>query len=156
MLILAPGVPGCGFLKGHMGRNRKYQSAAIRFAPAIKALFLFILIGVSGVGYVWQKDVIYSLAQQKKSHEQRLEQWRIQNKLLRDQLNFLSLPRVLESRVKELNLGLGPPLPEQIVRLSQGAGNFLAPTPTLQAPPPSLWMAARGESSRTTNEIGIP
>jgi len=139
-----------------MRRNRKYQSAAIRFAPAIKALFLFILVGVSGVGYVWQKEVIYNLAQQKKNHEQRLEQWRIQNKLLRDQLNYLSLPRVLESRVKELNLGLGPPLPEQMVRLPQTTGEAALPTAVYQAASVSAWGPVRADNVKTTNHISFP
>ena len=45
----------------NMARNRKYQSAAIRFGPALKALLLCLLIGGSGVGYVWQKDQIIRL-----------------------------------------------------------------------------------------------
>lgn len=139
-----------------MGRNRKYQSAAIRFAPAIKALFLFIFIGVSGVGYVWQKEVIYNLAQQKKSHEQRLEQWRIQNKQLRDQLNYLSLPRVLESRVRELNLGLGPPVPEQIVRLPLLMGGPVIPAPVEESAPVSQWMALSRANPKATNNLGLP
>jgi len=41
-----------------MARNRKSQSAAIRFGPALKAFLLCLLIGGSGIGYVWQKDQI--------------------------------------------------------------------------------------------------
>ena len=52
-----------------MARNRKYQSAAIRFGPTLKALLLCLLIGGSGVGYVWQKDQIYQLGQQIRKRE---------------------------------------------------------------------------------------
>jgi hypothetical protein len=41
-----------------MARNRKNQSAAMRFGPVLKALLLCLLIGGSGIGYVWQKDQI--------------------------------------------------------------------------------------------------
>ena len=44
-----------------MARNRKYQSAANRFGPALKAFLLCLLIGGPGVGYVWQKDQISQL-----------------------------------------------------------------------------------------------
>ena len=47
-----------------MARNRKYQSAASRFGPALKAFLLCLLIGGSGIGYVWQKDQISQLGQQ--------------------------------------------------------------------------------------------
>ncbi len=55
-----------------MARNRKYQSAANRFGPALKAFLLCLLIGGSGVGYVWQKDQISQLGQQIKKRELRL------------------------------------------------------------------------------------
>ena len=41
-----------------MAKNRKNQSAAIRFGPAIKAFLLCALVGGAGVGYVWQKGRI--------------------------------------------------------------------------------------------------
>jgi hypothetical protein len=41
-----------------MAKNRKYQSAAVRFGPALKAFLLCAVIGGSGVGYVWQKSQI--------------------------------------------------------------------------------------------------
>ena len=46
-----------------MARNRKYQTAANRFGPALKAFLLCLLIGGSGVGRVWQKDQISRLGQ---------------------------------------------------------------------------------------------
>ena len=55
-----------------MAKNRKYESAAIRFGPALKAFLLCLLIGGSGVGYVWQKNQIYELGRQFKQQERRL------------------------------------------------------------------------------------
>jgi hypothetical protein len=102
-----------------MSRNRKSQSAANRFGPALKAVLLCLLIGGSGGGYVWQKDQIARLGQQIKVREQRLARLEEQNEKLRKQLATMRSPRVLEMRIKELNLGLVPPQPAQVWRLSE-------------------------------------
>ena len=97
-----------------MSRNRKNQSAAIRFGPALKAMLLCLFIGGSGLGYVWQKNQINELGQQKKKRELRLVELQRQNKLGRDTLALLRSPKRLDAQVQELKLGLGPPLPSQI------------------------------------------
>src|SRR5512141_2326668 len=97
-----------------MARNRKYQSAAIRFGPTLKALLLCLLIGGSGVGYVWQKDQIYQLGQQIKKREVRLRELVDQNEKLRKQLGTMRSPRLLEMRINELNLGLVQPEQAQV------------------------------------------
>lgn len=100
-----------------MARNRKSQSAAIRFGPALKALLLCLLIGGTGVGYVWQKEQIVRLGQQKKTRELQLAFLQDRNEKLRKQLAVMRSPKFLEARIKELNLGLVPPQPAQICRL---------------------------------------
>src|SRR6516162_6761540 len=100
-----------------MAKNRKNQAAAIRFAPALKASFLCLLIGGSAVGYVWQKNEIYRLGQQIHQRESRLQQLQADNKRLADQLAILHSPVMLDQRAKELNLGLAPATPLQVVRL---------------------------------------
>jgi len=102
-----------------MAKNRKYQSAAIRFGPALKAFLLCLLIGGSGVGYVWQKSQIFELAKMIKARENRLGELREQNKKLSDQLAMLRSPRKLEERVRELNLGLVPPRPASVIRMPE-------------------------------------
>lgn len=100
-----------------MARNRRHQSAAIRFGPALKALLLCALFGGSGVGYVWQKGQINDLGQQIVRRERALAQLQEQNKKLRDQLALLRSPAMLEQRARELNLGLVPPRPAQVITL---------------------------------------
>jgi hypothetical protein len=100
-----------------MGKNRKNQSAAIRFGPALKASFLCLLIAGSAVGYVWQKGEIDHLGQQIRQHEARLKQLTDNNQRLSDQISVLHLPIMLDQRVRELNLGLGPLQPGQVIRL---------------------------------------
>lgn len=102
-----------------MAKNRKNQSAAIRFAPALKASFLCLLIAGSAVGYVWQKNEIYRLGQQIHQREARLQQMTRDNQRLSDQLAILHSPVMLDQRVRELRLGLTPAQPAQVVRMEE-------------------------------------
>jgi hypothetical protein len=102
-----------------MSKNRKNQSAAIRFGPALKASFLCLLIGGSAVGYVWQKNEIYRLGQQIRQRETRLAQLTRDDQRQSDQLAILHSPVMLDQRARELKLGLGPAQPSQIVRLGE-------------------------------------
>jgi hypothetical protein len=104
-----------------MARNRKYKTAANRFGPALKAFLLCLLMGGSGVGYVWQKDQLAQLGRQIKKHELRLAELKEQNEKLKNQLETMRSPRFLEARIKELNLGLVQPAPVQIWRLTEPA-----------------------------------
>lgn len=100
-----------------MARNRKNEAAGVRFGPAIKALLLCLFVAGAGIGYVWQKSQINSLGKEIKDREIKLAELKRQNKLRTDQLAQMRSPRVIDARVKELNLGLVPPQPEQVVRL---------------------------------------
>jgi cell division protein FtsL len=100
-----------------MAKNRKNQAAAIRFGPALKALFLCLLIAGSAVGYVWQKSQIYQLGKQIHQSEVRLTQLSRDNKKLEDQLADLRSPVMLDQRAH--NLGLAPAQPMQVVRLPE-------------------------------------
>ena len=108
-----------------MAKNRRHQSAAIRFGPALKALGLCLLIAGSAVGYVWQKSQIYQLGQQIRQREIRLKRVQNDNQKLGDQLSILLLPAMLDRRARELNLGLAPAQPMQVFRLTEPAS---APT----------------------------
>jgi hypothetical protein len=102
-----------------MAKNRKNQSAAIRFGPALKALFLCFAIAGSAVGYVWQKGQIYQLGQEIRKDESHLMQLQNENQRLDDQLAILRSPIMLDQRARELNLGLGPAQPAQVWRLPE-------------------------------------
>jgi cell division protein FtsB len=129
-----------------MARNRRHQTAALRFAPALRALLLCTLIGGSGIGYVWQKNQIAHLSQQRKQRELRLRELEDSNDKLRKQLATLQSPPYIERRVKELNLGLVTASPLQKLRLWEP--DLVAETPetpagraqyaaTRAVPPPS-------------------
>jgi len=102
-----------------MAKNRKNQSAAIRFGPALKALFLCLLFAGSAVGYVWQKSQIYQLGQQIRQREVRLARLQNDDQKLGDQLSILQSPTMLDRRARELNLGLTPAQPMQVLRLAE-------------------------------------
>ncbi|MBP9900651.1 MAG: hypothetical protein V9H26_18450 [Verrucomicrobiota bacterium] len=105
-----------------MAKNRKNQSVAIRFGPAIKALLLCSLFVAAGVGYVWQKSLIAELGQQMKTRETELVRFHDQNKKLREQLAGLTSPEALNERVRILKLGLELPKSDQVLRLIEPAG----------------------------------
>jgi cell division protein FtsL len=100
-----------------MAKNRKNQAAAIRFGPALKALFLCLLIAGSAVGYVWQKSQIYQLGKQIHEKESRLAQLTHDNTKLDRQLSDLRSVVMLDQRAH--NLGLAPAQPRQVVRLPE-------------------------------------
>ena len=104
-----------------MAKNRKNQSAAIRFGPALKALCLCLLFAGSAVGFVWQKNQIYQLGQQIHLREVRLKRLQNDDQKLGDQLSILRSPPMLDRRVRELNLGLAPAQPMQVLRLPEPA-----------------------------------
>jgi hypothetical protein len=110
-----------------MARNRKYRSAAIRFGPALKAFFLCLLIGGSGVGYVWQKNQIAQLGQQLKRSEMRLDQAKNLNKRLETQLQGLRDPGILKQKIKDLKLGLIEPPRSQIWILPEPSHDSFQP-----------------------------
>ena len=111
-----------------MAQNRRNQSAAIRFGPALKAFLLCLFIGGAGLGYVWQKNQIFELGQRIRKRELQLEMLKRQNKRMSDKVNFLRSTTELEARVRRLNLGLAPPLPELVLRLVEPvAGTNLNP-----------------------------
>jgi hypothetical protein len=126
-----------------MSRNRKSQSAAIRFAPALKALVLCLLLGGSGVGYVWQQDQIAGLGKQIKARESRLEQLQEQNDGLRRQLDTMRSPGFLQRRIQELNLGLVPAQISQVIRLDEPGTESSRPqrSEQLAAAPPHIQSA---------------
>ena len=110
-----------------MAKNRKSQSAAIRFGPVVKALLLCLFIVGSGVGYLWQKSQIRQLARQTKDRELRLADLKGQNEKLKRYLAELRSPARLERRAADLNLGLAPPNAADKVQLREPA---LEPAPS--------------------------
>ena len=124
-----------------MARNRKYRSAAIRFGPALKAFLLCLLIGGSGVGYVWQKDQIVRLGRQIREREVGLKTLREENRKASKRLGEMRAPQAVERRIQELHLGLVRTRPEQVWWLREPAAEAPRPEGGQYATP----QPARGE-----------
>ncbi len=110
-----------------MARNRKNQSAAIRFGSALKAFVLCSGIVSACLGYVWLKKQINDLGQQMRRREAVLRELHIQNEKLRRQLAELQSVPFLEQRVKDLKLGLVPPQPNQVLTLPEPEDKPISP-----------------------------
>jgi hypothetical protein len=104
-----------------MSRNRKSQSAAIRFGPALKAILLCVVFGGFGLGYVWQKNQIWLLGQQIKQREVHRDELMRKNAAMVKNLNDMRTVPQLERRIIELKLGLVPPHPSKVLRLPEPA-----------------------------------
>ena len=102
-----------------MARNRKNESAAIRFGPALKAFGLIALIGGASVGYVWQKGQIDQLGRQIHEREVRLAELRDQNKKLRDNLAMMRSPAMLEQKLGKMKLGMVMPQAKDVWRVAE-------------------------------------
>ena len=109
--------------------NRKKGNKAVRFGPALKAVLICVVTCGLGLGYVWQKQQINSLGQQIKENEIKLEELRRENKRRGDNLAYLMSPQELDTRLRQLNLDLMVPRPEQIVVLQEQREP--APSPTM-------------------------
>ena len=102
--------------------NRKKRSSTVRFGPALKAVLICLVTCSLGLGYVWQKQQINSLGQQIKENEIVLEELKRENKRRGDNLAYLMSPQELDARLRQLNLDLVVPKPEQIVVLQELRG----------------------------------
>ena len=102
-----------------MSKNRKNQSAAVRFGPALKAIFICAVIGGVGVGYVWHKRQVDLLGRKIVEGEKRLEQLARENRELEKQLAYLKSPAVLKSLIGKHNLSLGMTHPDQVLILTE-------------------------------------
>lgn len=92
-----------------MAKNRKNESAVIRFGPVLKAFGLIALIGSASVGYVWQKGQIDQLGKQIKEREIRLAELRDQNKKLRDNLAMMRSPAMIQKRLSDMKISMVMP-----------------------------------------------
>ncbi len=102
-----------------MARNRKHQSGAVRFVPALKTFLLCLLLGGSAAGYVLQKNAIYELGKQIREKEAILERVKWENKVRANQLAHLQSPNWIADRVKTKNLGLQAPQTTQLIWLPE-------------------------------------
>jgi hypothetical protein len=118
-----------------MGNNRRNQSGAIRFVPALKAVVLCSLLGGSCVGYVLQKNKIHELGQQIGARQVRLDRLKRENQLLSDRLAGMQMPQRLGKQAADMKLGLVQPARHQIVWISEPVQSLQPVAPFTNAGP---------------------
>ena len=118
-----------------MAKNRKNLPVAVRFGPVLKVVLIGGLFCMAGVGYVWLKNENNRLARTQGELEVRLRDQRQNNVDLVRQFGTLHSPSVLDQRVREMNLGLTPAQPTQVVRLVE---------PNVPSPRPASARSAGG------------
>lgn len=126
-----------------MAKNRKNESVAFRFGPALKAFGLIAVIGSASVGYVWQKGQIDLLGRQIQEREMRLAELRDQNKKLRDNLAMMRSPANLEKRLEKMKLGMALPQAKDVWRLAEPATRPAVTLANVPTPAPVRQLAAR-------------
>jgi hypothetical protein len=102
-----------------MAKNRKAQPSGVRFGPIAKVLSACLLIGGVGIGYVQQQTQLHILAKQRRDRETRLERLRHENERRLKDVDALQTPAKIEERIKQMNLGLIQPQPDQIVHIAE-------------------------------------
>lgn len=98
-----------------MARNRRNQSAIIVLGPLLKFVMVAAVFAFLGIQYVWLKNRCTKLGQQIRVREAVLAETRQAVERLRKQVLLFQTPAMIESRLRELNLGLLPPGPWQEV-----------------------------------------
>lgn len=102
-----------------MPKNRKNQTAAVRFGPLLKVVLLCSVVCGSAIGFVWQKGEIARLGHEIASREKQLKQLQDDNARSLNQLAELNSSVRIDQRARELNLGLGPVQPGQQIVLAE-------------------------------------
>jgi len=83
---------------------------------------LCFFVVAAGAGFLWNKTQIHTLGEQIRGYESRLEQAKRYRMTLERTYAAMCSPADLDDRVKRMRLELGPPQPDQIVRLPEKAG----------------------------------
>ncbi len=96
---------------------RRNKTSALKPATVISSIVVCAAVCLAGIGYVWAKSQVWGLSRDIKSLEVRLDELRRDSDGLQRQYSAMCSPSNLNSRVRELNLGLSAPLPSQIIRL---------------------------------------
>jgi hypothetical protein len=77
----------------------------------------------AGAGFLWNKAQIHTLGEQIRGYETRLEGAKRHRMTLERTYAAMCSPVDLEQRVKRMRLEIGPPQPDQIVRLPEKTGS---------------------------------
>ncbi len=129
-----------------MKRNRKREP--LRLGTVAKSVFTCVCIAGVGVGYVWQKNQVLRLGDEKLKRELALHAAEKRNAMLAAQLAQLQSPSYLEARCQQYNLGLTSPRETQVVRLFEPGPEW-----DTKFTPAVLQPQAQPQTRRTNNRV---
>jgi hypothetical protein len=102
---------------------RKEKKAAPPTASIVFVGLLCFFVVAAGGGYLWNKSQIHTLGEQIRTYETRLDRAKDYRMTLERNYATNCSPLYLEMLVKRMRLDIGPPQPDQIVRLPERAGD---------------------------------
>jgi hypothetical protein len=85
----------------------------------IGSIVLCAALCLAGIGYIWAKTQVLALSREKKALEQRLEDLKKKNDVLKQTYAAMCTQGRLDESVKRLKLGLSAPQPNQIIRKAE-------------------------------------
>jgi hypothetical protein len=97
------------------------KSAPLKPQAVVTTIVVCAAVCLAGIGYVWAKSQVWTLGREMKALEVRRDDLKRANDALSRKYAGMCTPRELELRVKQLNLGLAQPRPDQFVRLAEPA-----------------------------------
>lgn len=103
-----------------MARKEKKASSSASATPTtglVSVGLVCLFVVAAGSGYIWNKSQIHTLGTQIRQYEIRLEEAKRRRMALDRAYAAMCSPTDLDARVKRMKLELGPPQPDQIVRL---------------------------------------
>ena len=101
---------------------RKEKKAAPPTASIVFVGLLCFFVVAAGGGYLWNKSQIHTLGEQIRGYEMRLERAKGYRMTLERNYATNCSPIYLEMLVKRMRLDIGPPQPDQIVKLWENSG----------------------------------
>jgi hypothetical protein len=96
---------------------RKEKKAGPPTASIVFVGLLCFFVVAAGGGYLWNKSQIHTLGEQIRGYEMRLDSAKRYKATLERTYAAMCSPADLEQRVKRMRLEIGPPQPNQIVKL---------------------------------------
>ncbi len=95
------------------------KSGSIKPKTIVASIAICAAVCLAGIGYIWAKTQVWGLSREMKRLENRRDELKRANDALERTYAAMCTARELDLRVKQLNLGLAAPQPNQIIRLQE-------------------------------------
>ena len=95
------------------------KGSSVKPLTVISTIVICAAVCLAGVGYLWGKTEVWRLSRDFKKLELRRDELKRNNDVLQREYAAMCTRDRLTARVRELNLGLAMPQPNQIVRIRE-------------------------------------